>query len=119
MDVVCRERPPRVVCRTFRVANGGQALTPRCVTVVLDKEQGNGGADEARQVALTKLREGLVGNPLQNVIEVVACSRGELSRHARVGGVNRDVHVDLIPSTPELTVQAVTVRRSPRVAEMV
>jgi hypothetical protein len=87
-------------------ANGGQALTPHLVALILDGEQGNDGADEAWQVALTKLCEGLVGSPLQSVIEVVACSRGEPSRHARVGGVSQDVHVAIV-------------RGSPRVAEMV
>jgi hypothetical protein len=66
----------------------------RCRT--LDKEQGNGGAVMVRQVVLTKLHEGLVGNPLQRVIEVVTLSRGEPSRHAQVGGVSQDVHVDLV-----------------------
>jgi hypothetical protein len=119
LGIACRECPPRVVSRTLRVANGGQALTLRYIALILDGEQGNGGADEAQQVALTKLREGLVGNPLQSVIEVIACSRGEPSHHARVGGVSRDVHMDLTPSTPELTVWATMVRGSPHVAKMV
>jgi hypothetical protein len=70
-------------------------------------------------VALTELHEGLVGNPLQGVVEVIAGGRGELGRHARVRRVSRDVHVDLTVSTPELTVCAATVRGSPRVAKMV
>jgi hypothetical protein len=70
-------------------------------------------------VALTELREGLVGRPLQGVVEVVAGGRGEPGRHARVRRVSRDVHVDLAASTPELTVWAPTVRGSPRVAETV
>jgi hypothetical protein len=53
-------------------------------------------------VALTELREGMVGSPLQSVIEVVTGGRGELGRHARVRGVSRDVHMDLAASTPEL-----------------
>jgi hypothetical protein len=85
LGVACRERPPRVVSRTLRVANGGQTLTPRCVALILDGEQGNDDADEAWQVALTKLCEGLVGSSLQSVIEVIACSRAELGRHAWVG----------------------------------
>jgi hypothetical protein len=70
-------------------------------------------------VALTELREGLVGSPLQGVIEVVAGGRGEPSHHAQVRRVSRDVHVDLTTSTPKLTVRVTMVRRSPRVAEMV
>jgi hypothetical protein len=70
-------------------------------------------------VVLTELREGMVGSPRQCVIEVVAGDHGELGRHARVGRVSRDVHVDLTVSTPKLTVWATTVRGSPRVAEMV
>jgi hypothetical protein len=93
-----------VVSRALGVTNGGQALTPRCVALVLDGEQDNSGADEARQVALTKLREGLVGSPLQGDIEVVAGGRGEPGRHAWVRRVSWDVHVDLAASTPKLTV---------------
>jgi hypothetical protein len=70
-------------------------------------------------VALTKLHEVLVGNPLQSVIEFITRSRGEPSRHARVGGVSQDVHVDLTVSTPKLTVWVATVRRDPRVAKVV
>jgi hypothetical protein len=100
LGVACLKLPPRVVSRTLGVAHDSQALTPRRVALILDGEQGNGSGDEARQVALTEHREGLVGNPLQSVIEVVACSRGELGCHARVGGVSRDVHVDLTTSMP-------------------
>jgi hypothetical protein len=60
-------------------------------------------------VMLTKLHEGLVGSPLQSVIEVPTLSRGEPSRHAQVRGVRRDVHVDLIACTPELMVRTTTV----------
>jgi hypothetical protein len=74
LGVACRERPPRVVSRTFGVTNGGQALTPRCVALILDGEQGNGSVDEAQQVVPTKLHKGLVGRPLQSVIEVIAHS---------------------------------------------
>jgi hypothetical protein len=70
-------------------------------------------------VALTKLHEGLVGSPLQSVIELVAPSHGEPSRHAWVGGVSRDVHVDLASSTPELMVRATTVRGIHHVAKAV
>jgi hypothetical protein len=95
LGVACRECPTRVVSLTLGVANGGQALTPNCVALIPDGEQGNGGAVEARQVALTKLHEGLVGNPIQSIIDVITLSRGEPSHHARVGRVSQDVHVDL------------------------
>jgi hypothetical protein len=60
-----------------------------------------------------------VGSPLQSVVEVVVGSRGKPGHHTRVGGVSRDVHMDLAASTPELMVRVATVRRSLRVAEMV
>jgi hypothetical protein len=68
---------------------------------------------------LTELHEGLVGSPLQGVIEVIAGGRGEPGRHAQVRRVSWDVHVDLAASTPEFTVWATMVRGSPHVAEMV
>jgi hypothetical protein len=119
LGVACRERPTHMVSRMLWVTNDGQALTPRCVALVPDGEQGNSGVVEVGQVALTKLREGLVGSPLQSVIEVVSRSRGERSRHARVGGVSQDVNMDLTMSMPVLTVQAATVRGSPHVAKVV
>jgi hypothetical protein len=70
-------------------------------------------------VALTELREGLVGSPLQSVIEVIAPSRGEPSHHGRVEGLSRDVHVDLAAPKPKLMVRMITVRGSPHVANMV
>jgi hypothetical protein len=101
------------------VTHSGQALAPHRVALVLDGEQGNGGAGKARQVALTELREGLVGSPLQSVIEIVTSSCGEPGHHAWVRGVSQDVHVDLAASTPELIVQSAMVRGSLRVAETV
>jgi hypothetical protein len=68
---------------------------------------------------LTELHEGLVGSPLQGVVEVITGGRGEPGRHARVRRVSRDIHVDLTASTPELTVWATMVRGSPCVAETV
>jgi hypothetical protein len=68
---------------------------------------------------ITELREGLVGSPLQSVVEVVPWSRGKPSRHGPVGGVSRNVHMDLAAHQPELTVQTTTVRGKPRVAEAV
>jgi hypothetical protein len=70
-------------------------------------------------VVLTELREGLVGSPLQIVVDVVTPSRGEPNHHARIRGVGRDVYVDLAASTPELTVWATTENGSPRVAKAV
>jgi hypothetical protein len=70
-------------------------------------------------VALTVLHEGLVGSPLQSVIEVVTLSHGKPSRHGRVGGVSRNVHMDFAVSQSELTVWVATVRGEPRVAEAV
>jgi hypothetical protein len=119
LGIACRERPPRVVCRTLGVAHSGQALTPRRVALVMNREQGNGGAGKAQQVALTELHEGLVGSPLQGVVEVVAGGHGELGRHAWVRKVSRDVHVDLATFTPKLTVRVTTVHESPRVAKTV
>jgi hypothetical protein len=119
LGIAYRKRPPHVVGQTLKVAHSGQALTPRRVALILDGEQGNGGASEVRQLVITELCEGLVDSPLQGVVEVVAGSHGEPGRHARVRGVCQDVHMDLTASTPELMVWAATVRGSPRVAKMV
>jgi hypothetical protein len=108
-----------VVCRTLKVAHSDQALAPHRVALVLNREQGDGSAGMVRQVALTELRESLVGSPLQGVVEGITGGRGEPGRHARVRRVSWDVHVDLTTSTLELMVRATTVRGSPRVAEMV
>jgi hypothetical protein len=70
-------------------------------------------------VALTELREGLVGSPLQSVIEVVTPSRGKQSHHSWVGGVSQNVHMDLAVPQPILMVRAAMVRGEPRVAKMV
>jgi hypothetical protein len=69
LGVACRERPTRAVGRKLGVGNGGHALTPQRVALILNGEQGDGGVAEDRQVALTELDEGLVGSPLQSVIE--------------------------------------------------
>jgi hypothetical protein len=47
LGVACRERPTRVVSFMLEVANGGQALTPNCVALIMDGEQGNDSAVEA------------------------------------------------------------------------
>jgi hypothetical protein len=119
LGVPCHEHPPHVVRRTLGVTHSGQALTPRHVAFILNREQGNGVASKARQVALIELHEDLLGSPLHGVIEVIAGGHGEPGRHARVEWVSRDIHMDLAASIPKLTVQATTVCGSPNVAEMV
>jgi hypothetical protein len=94
-------------------------LTLHCVALVLNEEQGDGGAVEDWQVVLAELHEGPVGSPLQSVVEVIAPSHGEPSRHSQVRGVSQDVHMDPAASTPELTVWVGTVRWSTRVAKVV
>jgi hypothetical protein len=119
LGVACSKRPTRMVGWKLGVADGGHALTPHRVALVPNREQGNGGATENWQVALTELHEGLVGSPLQSVIEVVTPSRGKPIRHGRVGGVSQNVHMDLAAPQPELTVWTTTVRGKTRVAEAV
>jgi hypothetical protein len=70
-------------------------------------------------VALIELHEGLVGSPFQSVIEVITPSRGKPSHHGRVGGVSRNVHMDLAAPQPELTVWVAVIRRKPRAVEAV
>jgi hypothetical protein len=70
-------------------------------------------------VALIELYEGLVGSPLQSVIDVVAPGRGEPSHHGRVSGVSQDVHMDHATPKPEVTVCSTTVCGGPRVAKAV
>jgi hypothetical protein len=74
---------------------------------------------KARAVALTELREGLVGSPLQSVVDVVTPSRGKPSRHGRVSGVSPNVHMDLAAPRSELTVRMATVCGKTCVAEAV
>jgi hypothetical protein len=63
LGVACREHPTRVVGGKLGVTNGGHVLTPHRVALIPNREQGDGGVDEDWQVALTELREGLVGSP--------------------------------------------------------
>jgi hypothetical protein len=119
LGVACCERPTCVVGKKLRVANGGHALTPHRVALIPNREQGDGGVTEDWQVVFTELREGLVGSPLQSVVEVVTPSRGKPSRHGRVSRVSRNVHMDLTAPKPELAVQAATVHRGPCVAKTV
>jgi hypothetical protein len=76
LGVACRECPTCMVGRNLGVTNGSHALTPHRVAVILVGEQGDGGVTEDRQVVLTELHDGLVGSPLQSVIEVIASSHG-------------------------------------------
>jgi hypothetical protein len=46
LGVTCGKRPTRMVGRKLRVANGGHALTPHRVSLVLNGKQGNGGITE-------------------------------------------------------------------------
>jgi hypothetical protein len=119
LGVACGNRPTRMVGRKLGVADGGHVLTPHCVALIPNGEQGNGGIAENRWVALTEFREGLVGSPLQSVIKVITLSHGKPSRHGRVGGVSQNVHMDLAAPQPELTVWVATVRGKPHVAEVV
>jgi hypothetical protein len=61
LGMACCERLTRVVGQKLGVANGGHALTPHRITLILNREQGDGGTVEAWQVALIELREGMVG----------------------------------------------------------
>jgi hypothetical protein len=70
-------------------------------------------------VSLVELREGLVDSPLQSVIEVIALSCSKPSCHDWVGGVSRNVHMNLATPQPKLMVRAATVRGKPCVAKMV
>jgi hypothetical protein len=88
LGVACDKRPTRMVGQKLGVADGGHALTPHRVALVLNGEQGNYGVTENQQVTLTEFREGLVGSPQQSVVEVVTPSRGKLSHHGQVGGVS-------------------------------
>jgi hypothetical protein len=119
LGVACHERPTRVVGRNLGVANSSHVLTPHHVTLILNGEQGTGGVTEDRQVVLTELCEGLVGSPLQSIIEVITSSRGKASRHGRVSGVSQNVHMDLVAPKPELMVRVTTIHGSPHVAKMV
>jgi hypothetical protein len=119
LGVVCSKRPTRMVGQKLGVADGGHALTPHCVALIPNGKQGDGGVTEHWQVALTELCEGLVGSPLQSVVEVVPSSRGKPSRHGRVSGVSRNAHMDLAMPQPELTVQMAVIRGKPRVAKAV
>jgi hypothetical protein len=119
LGVACGKRPTRMVGRKLGVADGSHVLAPHYVALILNGEQGNGGVVEDWQVVLTQLHEGLVGSPLQSVIDVVTSSRGTPSRHGRVGRVSRNVHMDLAAPQAELMIWAAAVRGKPRIAEAV
>jgi hypothetical protein len=119
LGVAGRECPTRMVGQKLQVTNGGYALTPHRVALILNGEQGDGCVTEDRQVALIELREGMVGSPLQSVIDVITLSHGKPSHHGRVSGVSWNVHMDLAMPQPELTVWAAAIRGKPCVAEAV
>jgi hypothetical protein len=119
LGVAGHERPTRMVGRKLGVTDGGHVLTPHRVTLIPNGQQGDGGVTEDQQVTLIELCEGLVGSPLQSVVEVIAPRRGKASRHGRVGGVSQNVHIDLAAPQPKLTVRVAMVRVKPRVAEAV
>jgi hypothetical protein len=119
LGIACGKRPSRMVGQKLGVTDGGHALTPHRIALVPNREQGDGSVTEHWQMALTELHEGLVGSPLQSVIEVVPSSRGKPSHHGRVGGVSRNVHMDLVAPQPELMVRTEAIRGKPRVAEAV
>jgi hypothetical protein len=119
LSVACGKRPTRMVGQKLWITNSGYTLTPHRVALILNGEQGDGGVAEDRQVALTELCEGLMGSPLQSVVEVVTPSRGKPSCHGRVGGVSRNVHMDLAVPQPELMVRAAVICGKPHIAEAV
>jgi hypothetical protein len=119
LSVACGKRPTRMVGQKLRVANGGYVLTPHRVALIPNGDQGDGGVTENRKVALAELHEGLMGSPLQSVIEVITSSRGKPSHHGRISGVSRNVHMDLAAPEPKLMVRAAAICRKPRVAEAV
>jgi hypothetical protein len=53
-----------MVGRKLGAINGSHALTPHCIALVPNGEQGDSDVTEDRQVVLTELRDGLVGSPL-------------------------------------------------------
>jgi hypothetical protein len=93
-----------VVVQKLGVTNSGHLLTQHCVALIPNGEQGDGGVAEDQQLALTKLCEGLVGSPLQSVVEVIALRRGKPRHHSRVSGLSQDVHMDHAAPQPELMV---------------
>jgi hypothetical protein len=119
LGVACGKRPTRMVGRRLGVADGSHALTPYLVALIPNRKQGNGDVIENRQVVLTELHEGLVDSPLRSVVKVVTSSRGKPNRHGWVGGVSRNIHMDLAAPQPELTVRTATVRGKPCVAKVV
>jgi hypothetical protein len=118
LGVAGSERQTRMVGRKLGVADGGHALTPHRIALIPNREQGDDGVTEDRQVTLTELREGLVGSPLQSVVEVIAPSRGKPSHHGWVSEVSQNVHMDLTAPQPKLSVWAAMVCGKPRVAEV-
>jgi hypothetical protein len=119
LGVAFQERPTHMVGQKLGVADGGHVLTPHYVALIPNGKQGDGDVAEDRRVALIELREGLVGSPLQSVVEVITPSHGKPSRHGRVGRVSRNVHMDLAAPQPKLMVRVATVHGKLRVAKIV
>jgi hypothetical protein len=72
LGVACGKRPIRMVGRKLGVPDGGHALTPHRFALILNGGQGSGDVTKNWQVALIKLREGLVGSPLHVVFRKYA-----------------------------------------------
>jgi hypothetical protein len=108
-----------MVGRKLEATDGDHALTQHHIALIPNGEQGDGSVTEDRQVALTELCKGLVGSPLQSVVEVVTLSRGKPSHHGWVGAVRQNVHMDLVAPQPKLMVRVAMVRGKPRVAKTV
>jgi hypothetical protein len=119
LGVACCKHPTLTVGWKLGITNGGHALTSHRIALVPNREQGDDGVAEDWQVALTKFHEGLVGSPLQSVVEVITSSCGKPSHHSRVGGVSQNVHMDLAAPQPELMVQTAMVCGNPHVAKVV
>jgi hypothetical protein len=71
--IACRKHPTHAVGLACDVASSGQMPTRSWVALVPNGKKGNRSVGGVLQVALTKLREGPVGSPLQHVIEVAPC----------------------------------------------
>jgi hypothetical protein len=88
LGIACHKRPHP----TWYVEHSGSSIAAKCsLHTVLPSfwtEQGNSNAGKARQEALTELREGLGGSPLQSIIVVITGGRGEPGCRAQVGGVS-------------------------------
>jgi hypothetical protein len=64
LGIPCSERPTIMVSQQRGVTDGSHAPRPSIVVLILNGEQGNGGASSVLQLSLTELRVGLLDNPL-------------------------------------------------------